>query len=244
MTLHGLRVCPDLDTVMYTLGGGIHEGQGWGREGETFGVAAELAAYGRSRSWFTLGDRDIATHLVRTRLLGQGLPLSQVTARLCERWQPGVRLLPMSDDRIETHVVIDDPNSTVVIDDPNSTVVIDDPNSTVVIDDPNSVEPDRTGATGAGGALPGVVGAAACGRAGPADPGRRHGVGDRWPPASSRRSGRRPRDPAAEQPGGLDRHHPRRARVRQALRDTAAAGRRDLADRRRRPGTRAWPTPA
>jgi LPPG:FO 2-phospho-L-lactate transferase len=127
VTLHGLRVCPDLDTVMYTLGGGIHEGQGWGREGETFGVAAELAAYGQQPTWFTLGDRDIATHVVRTRLLGQGLTLSQVTARLCERWQPGVRLLPMSDDRIETHVVIDDPNSSVVIDDPNSSVVIDDP---------------------------------------------------------------------------------------------------------------------
>jgi len=108
VTLHGLRVCPDLDTVMYTLGGGIHEGQGWGRQGETFGVADELAAYGQEPAWFTLGDRDIATHIVRTRLLGQGLTLSQVTARLCERWQPGVRLLPMSDDRVETHVVIDD----------------------------------------------------------------------------------------------------------------------------------------
>ena len=109
VTLHGLRVCPDLDTVMYTLGGGIHEGQGWGRQDETFGVAAELTAYGQQPTWFTLGDRDLATHIVRTRLLGQGLTLSQVTARLCERWQPGVRLLPMSDDRVETHVVVDDP---------------------------------------------------------------------------------------------------------------------------------------
>ncbi len=109
VTLHGLRVCPDLDTVMYTLGGGIHEGQGWGRRDETFGVAAELTAYGQQPTWFTLGDRDLATHIVRTRLLGQGLTLSQVTARLCERWQPGVRLLPMSDDRVETHVVVDDP---------------------------------------------------------------------------------------------------------------------------------------
>jgi LPPG:FO 2-phospho-L-lactate transferase len=108
ITLHGLRVCPDLDTVMYTLGGGIHEEQGWGREGETFGVAAELAAYGQGPQWFTLGDRDVATHLVRTRMLGQGATLSQVTAALCERWNPGVRLLPMSDDRVETHVVIED----------------------------------------------------------------------------------------------------------------------------------------
>lgn len=109
VTLHGLRVCPDLDTVMYTLGGGIHEGQGWGRADETFSVAAELAAYGQGPDWFALGDRDVATHVVRTRLLGQGMPLSEVTALLCERWRPGVRLLPMSDDRVETHVVVDDP---------------------------------------------------------------------------------------------------------------------------------------
>lgn len=111
VTLHGLRVCPDLDTVMYTLGGGIHEGQGWGRQDERFTVAEELAAYGQGPDWFTLGDRDLATHVVRTRLLGQGLPLSEVTARLCERWRPGVRLLPMTDDRVETHVVVDDPDA-------------------------------------------------------------------------------------------------------------------------------------
>jgi LPPG:FO 2-phospho-L-lactate transferase len=112
VTLHGLRVCPDLDTVMYTLGGGIHTGQGWGRADERFTVAEELAAYGAGPEWFTLGDRDVATHIVRTRMLGQGMTLSQVTAALCERWQPGVRLLPMSDDRVETHVVVDDPDAT------------------------------------------------------------------------------------------------------------------------------------
>jgi len=111
VTLHGLRVCPDLDTVMYTLGGGIHEGQGWGRADERFTVAEELAAYGQGPDWFTLGDRDLATHVVRTRLLGQGRTLSEVTERLCERWQPGLRLLPMSDDRVETHVVVDDPDA-------------------------------------------------------------------------------------------------------------------------------------
>lgn len=108
ITLHGLRVCPDLDTVMYTLGGGVHEQQGWGRAGETFEVAAELVAYDAGPDWFTLGDRDVATHLVRSRMLGLGYPLSQVTAALCARWQPGVRLLPMSDDPVETHVVVDD----------------------------------------------------------------------------------------------------------------------------------------
>ncbi|MFC7221045.1 2-phospho-L-lactate transferase [Streptomyces polyrhachis] len=106
--LFGLKVCPDLDTVMYTLGGGIHEEQGWGRAGESFAVKEELAAYGVGPEWFRLGDRDFATHIVRTQMLGAGYPLSAVTEALCERWQPGVRLLPMSDDRVETHVVVED----------------------------------------------------------------------------------------------------------------------------------------
>ncbi|MER5740261.1 2-phospho-L-lactate transferase [Streptomyces sp. NPDC002262] len=105
--LFGLKVCPDLDTVMYTLGGGIHEEQGWGRADETFAVKEELAAYGVGPEWFGLGDRDFATHIVRTQMLGAGYPLSAVTEALCARWQPGVRLLPMSDDRVETHVAIE-----------------------------------------------------------------------------------------------------------------------------------------
>ena len=109
ITLFGLRVCPDLDTVMYTLGGGINEDQGWGRDGETFSIRAELAAYGASPDWFTLGDRDFATHILRSQLLADGQPLSAVTEVLCRRWQPGVRLLPMSDDPVETHVVLQAP---------------------------------------------------------------------------------------------------------------------------------------
>jgi LPPG:FO 2-phospho-L-lactate transferase len=94
---------------MYTLGGGISEERGWGREGETFTVKDELAAYGVEPGWFGLGDKDIATHLIRTQSLGAGYTLTQVTAALCEHWRPGVRLLPMSDDRAETHVLVDDP---------------------------------------------------------------------------------------------------------------------------------------
>jgi len=105
--LHGLRICPDLDTCLYTLGGGIDTERGWGRQDESWRVRDELAAYGADPTWFGLGDRDIATHLVRTRMLRAGYPLSQVTEALCHRWQPGVRLLPVSDDRVETHVVID-----------------------------------------------------------------------------------------------------------------------------------------
>ena len=108
ITLFGLRVCPDLDTVMYTLGGGIHEEQGWGRSDETFTVKQELAAYGMEPQWFGLGDRDFATHIVRSQMLAAGYPLSQVTAALCARWQPGVRLLPMTDDQVESHVIIED----------------------------------------------------------------------------------------------------------------------------------------
>lgn len=110
--LFGLKVCPDLDTVMYTLGGGIHEEQGWGRAEETFTVKEELAAYGVGPSWFGLGDRDFATHIVRTQMISAGYPLSAVTEALCRRWQPGVRLLPMTDDRVETHVLVKDADTS------------------------------------------------------------------------------------------------------------------------------------
>jgi LPPG:FO 2-phospho-L-lactate transferase len=108
IVLFGLHISPDLDTVMYTLGGGISEERGWGRADETFTVLPELSAYGAGPDWFTLGDRDIATHITRTAMLSSGATLSEATRRLCERWGPGVILLPMSDDRVETHVAIDD----------------------------------------------------------------------------------------------------------------------------------------
>ena len=111
--VHGLRVCPDLDTVMYTLGGGISAERGWGREAETFTVKDELAAYGVEPTWFGLGDKDIATHLVRTQSMQAGFSLSDITAALCERWQPGVRLIPMTDDRAETNVIVDDPSGAL-----------------------------------------------------------------------------------------------------------------------------------
>ncbi|WP_422773337.1 2-phospho-L-lactate transferase [Plantactinospora sp. WMMC1484] len=106
VVMHGLRISPDLDSVMYTLGGGADRERGWGRAGETWTVKEELAAYGAEPTWFGLGDRDVATHLVRTTMLNAGYPLSAVTEALCARWQPGVRLLPATDDRLETHVVV------------------------------------------------------------------------------------------------------------------------------------------
>ena len=105
-TLYGLRICPDLDTVMYTLGNGIDEERGWGRQDESWRAKEELAAYGSPTAWFGLGDRDLATHLRRTQLMLGGLSLTEVTAALCERWQPGATLLPMTDGQAETHVTV------------------------------------------------------------------------------------------------------------------------------------------
>ena len=107
--MYGVRICPDLDTCMYTLGGGIDPERGWGHVGETWHAKEELASYGMQPDWFGLGDRDLATHLVRSQMLRAGYPLSQVTEALCRRWSPGATLLPASDDRSETHVVITDP---------------------------------------------------------------------------------------------------------------------------------------
>lgn len=107
--IHGVRVCPDLDTCMYTLGGGVDPARGWGHRDETWHAKEELTRYGVQPDWFGLGDRDLGTHLVRTQMLNTGYPLTAITSALCDRWQPGTHLLPASDDRCETHVVITDP---------------------------------------------------------------------------------------------------------------------------------------
>jgi LPPG:FO 2-phospho-L-lactate transferase len=105
-TLYGLRICPDLDTVMYTLGGGIDQERGWGRQDESWKAKEELAAYDSPTAWFGLGDRDLATHLRRTQLMLGGMSLTDVTQSLCQRWTPGATLLPMSDVQAETHVTV------------------------------------------------------------------------------------------------------------------------------------------
>lgn len=113
--LFGLRVCPDLDTVMYTLGGGIDVERKWGRTDETWNAKEELMAYGVDNTWFGLGDRDLATHLIRSQLWHEGVGLAGITERLCERWKPGVRLLPMTEDEVETHIGIDGDDGLDVI---------------------------------------------------------------------------------------------------------------------------------
>ncbi|CAN5254847.1 2-phospho-L-lactate transferase [soil metagenome] len=113
--LFGLRICPDLDTVMYTLGDGIDPERRWGRTDESWQVKEELAAYGAEPTWFGLGDRDLATHIIRTQMLHEGKTLSQATMRLTQRWDTGVTLLPMSDDFVETHIAIDGDSGREVI---------------------------------------------------------------------------------------------------------------------------------
>ncbi len=118
ITLFGLRVSPDVDTLLYTLGAGVAEDQGWGRAEETFRVQGELAAYGLEPQWFGLGDLDFGTHIARSQWLGQGVSLSEVTARLAARWglpQRGITLLPMADTPVETHVVVERDGGPVAI---------------------------------------------------------------------------------------------------------------------------------
>src|SRR5438046_8335451 len=98
----GLRVSPDLDSVMYALAGVLDTGRGWGRADETFRCLSAMAVYG-APTWFTLGDRDLATHLVRTRAL-RDAPLSTVTARLSASLGVAARILPMSDDPVRTMI--------------------------------------------------------------------------------------------------------------------------------------------
>ncbi|MGH8909706.1 MAG: 2-phospho-L-lactate transferase [Egibacteraceae bacterium] len=104
LRLHGLHVSPDLDTIAYTLGGGVHPEQGWGRAEETFAVTGELAERYGLPPWFTLGDRDIATHLVRLEILRRGGTLSEATRVIARAWGLGFRLLPMTDDPVATRI--------------------------------------------------------------------------------------------------------------------------------------------
>ena len=102
--VHGLRVCPDLDSVTYWLGDAFDRERGWGRRGETFRATEELAAFDPDAAWFGLGDLDLATHLFRTRSLADGLTLSEVTARVAARFDIEVTILPMTDRPVETRL--------------------------------------------------------------------------------------------------------------------------------------------
>ena len=103
VVVHGLHVSPDLDTVLYTLAGLLDEERGWGVRDETYGALGMVETLG-GETWFTLGDRDIGLHLVRTEMLREGRTLSEAFGRLREALGVDVRLLPASDDRIRTVV--------------------------------------------------------------------------------------------------------------------------------------------
>lgn len=102
VVLHGLHVSPDLDTVTYTLAGAVSQERGWGLEGETWAAMDALRRYPSSLAWFSLGDRDLATHLFRTQRLREGASLSTLTAEVAAAWGVGVTVLPVTDDRLET----------------------------------------------------------------------------------------------------------------------------------------------
>ena len=103
----GLRICPDVDTVCYTLAGLANPKTGWGRSRETWNTMRALQELG-GPGWFRLGDRDLSTHLERTRRLSEGEQLSQVIEAFCSRWGVKHRVLPMTDDGVATILQTDE----------------------------------------------------------------------------------------------------------------------------------------
>lgn len=108
MWLTGVRISPDLDSIMYALAGVNDTDRGWGRAGESERVSAELTAYGVGWPWFTLGDLDLGTHLTRTHYLREGLGLAEATRLITSRWPLGATLIPATDDEVETYVRLAD----------------------------------------------------------------------------------------------------------------------------------------
>lgn len=105
--LHGLHVSPDLDSITYWLANLVHPEQQWGRADESFTVASELERFGEPR-WFTLGDRDLATHVFRTKRLHEGATLTEVTGEITKAFGLDITLLPATDDRVATRVTTAD----------------------------------------------------------------------------------------------------------------------------------------
>jgi len=114
--IHGLHVSPDPDSVTYWLGDVFDRERGWGRRDETFRATEELRAFGAEQAWFGLGDLDLAAHVFRTDLLRRGASLSEVTARVAARFGVEARLLPVTDDRIETRIVCADAETGAELD--------------------------------------------------------------------------------------------------------------------------------
>jgi len=108
ITMHGLRICPDLDSVIYNLAGESDLVRGWGRKDETWVVQAQLAHYLGQEQWFNLGDKDYATHIYRTNLLNNGIELSEIVKLQCAKWGIGLNLMPATNDFVHTQVQLTD----------------------------------------------------------------------------------------------------------------------------------------
>lgn len=106
--LSGVRLQPDVDSIVYALAGVNDTERGWGRAGDSERVNHELQEWGAGWPWFTLGDLDLGTHLARTGWLREGLSPTQVLERMSARWPLGARLLPMTDAEVDTRVVLED----------------------------------------------------------------------------------------------------------------------------------------
>ena len=104
ITMHGLRICPDLDSVIYNLAGESDLVRGWGRKDETWVVQAQLAHYLGQEQWFNLGDKDYATHIYRTNLLNAGVALSEIVKLQCTKWGIDLNIMPATNDNVETQV--------------------------------------------------------------------------------------------------------------------------------------------
>lgn len=102
--MHGLRICPDLDSVIYNLAGESDLVRGWGRKDETWVVQQQLAHYLGEEQWFNLGDKDYATHIYRTNLLNRGVPLTEIVALQCKKWGIGLKIMPATNDFVHTKV--------------------------------------------------------------------------------------------------------------------------------------------
>lgn len=107
LVLHGLHISPDLDTVTYTLAGAVNPETGWGLVGETWTAMQALERYS-GKTWFRLGDRDLATHMYRTQRFAEGAALDEVTAEIVSAWGLGLNVLPMSNDRVETRITLEE----------------------------------------------------------------------------------------------------------------------------------------
>jgi LPPG:FO 2-phospho-L-lactate transferase len=106
VTLHGLHISPDLDTITYTLAEAINPETGWGLAGETWQAMSALECYD-GLTWFRLGDKDLATHMYRTQRLRDGLGLAAVTEEIVRAWGLELRVLPVTEDRMETRVTVE-----------------------------------------------------------------------------------------------------------------------------------------